>query len=66
MEKSALFDTDVYSKENMESCFLFANISRWKERRAAHNNRFGIMAAGRWSNRQHFAIHLLFQQDVIS
>lgn len=24
------------------------------------------MAAGRWSNRPQFAIHLLFQQDVIN
>ena len=32
----------------------------------AYNNRFGVMAAGRWSNRQQFAIHLQFQQDVIN
>ena len=36
------------------------------DKRAAYNNRFGVMAAGRWSNRQKFAIHLLLQQDVIN
>jgi len=28
--------------------------------------RFGIMAAGRWSNLQQFAIHRQFQLDVIN
>jgi len=32
--------------------------------KAAANNRFGIMAAGRWSNQQQFAINRQFPLKV--
>ncbi len=34
--------------------------------KTAGNTRFGIMAAGSWSNRQQLAIHRQFQLDVIN
>jgi hypothetical protein len=35
-------------------------------KKPAANNRFGIMAAGRWSNQQQFANHQQFQLELIN
>ena len=51
---------------NVQSCRLFTNRFRWKKNRAAHNNRFGIMAAGSWSHRQQFATVLSLRREIIN